>query len=85
MLLVESGILGFGIQNTAQGIRNSPNDRNPESTAWDPECKTVLDPLDMGRLKHTDIPLTTLGLKISGRNSLYVITCSCAPMILLVS
>ena len=26
-----TGILGFGIQNTAQGIRNPPNDRNPES------------------------------------------------------
>ena len=25
-----TGILGFGIQNTAQGIRNPPNDRNPE-------------------------------------------------------
>ena len=26
MLLVESGILGFGIQNTAQGIQNPTND-----------------------------------------------------------
>ena len=26
-----TGILGSGIQNTAQGIRNSLNDRNPES------------------------------------------------------
>ena len=26
-----SGILGFRIQNTAQGIRNRTNDRNPES------------------------------------------------------
>ena len=31
-LLVESGILGFGIQNTAQGIRNPTN-------VWNPECK----------------------------------------------
>ena len=30
-LLVESGFLGSGIQNTAQGIRNPPNDQNPES------------------------------------------------------
>ena len=30
-LLVESGILGFGIRNTALGIRNSTNDWNPES------------------------------------------------------
>ena len=98
----ESGNLGFGIQNTAQGIRNPTNDWNPESKL--PLTKTgiqymesaihcvgsrihknVLDSLDMGRPKHTDIPLTTSGLKINGRNSLYVITCSCAPMILLVS
>ena len=60
-LLVESGILGFGIQNTAVGIRNptedwNPESRfhwqrlysstwNPESTAWNPESKTVLDSL----------------------------------------
>ena len=31
-LLVESGILGFGIRNTAQGIQNPGNDRNPKST-----------------------------------------------------
>ena len=28
---VESGIPGFGIRNTAQGIRNATNDWNPES------------------------------------------------------
>jgi len=28
-LLVGSGILGFGIRNTAQGIRNPTNDWNP--------------------------------------------------------
>ena len=28
-LLVESGILGFGIRNTAQGIRNPTKDWNP--------------------------------------------------------
>ena len=58
-LLVESGILGFGIRNTAQGVRNPTNDWNPEfkfhwqklesstwnpeSTAWNPESKTALD------------------------------------------
>ena len=31
ILPVESGILGFGIRNTAQVIQNSPNDWNPES------------------------------------------------------
>ena len=30
-LLVESGILGFGIRNTAQGIQNPAKDWNPES------------------------------------------------------
>ena len=29
-LLVESGILGFGIQKTAQGIRNPSNDWNQQ-------------------------------------------------------
>ena len=33
--LVESGILGFGIQNTAQGIRNHTKDLNQESTKKD--------------------------------------------------
>ena len=45
-LLVESEILGFGIRNTAQGIRNPTNDWNPESkfhwqklesSTWNPE------------------------------------------------
>ena len=57
--LVESGNLGFGTQNTAQGIRN-PNKEwnleftfqwkilesstwNPESMEWDSESKTVLE------------------------------------------
>ena len=29
-LPVESGVLGFGIRNTAQGIPNPTNDWNPE-------------------------------------------------------
>ena len=57
-LLVESEILGFGIRNTAQGIRNVTDDWNsesrfhwqrlessiwnPESTTWNPESKTRL-------------------------------------------
>ena len=64
ILLLESGILGFGIGNTAQEIRNLSNDWNPESefywqildsstwnpesTAWNPESKTVLDSLKNG-------------------------------------
>ena len=35
-IFVESGILGFGIRNSALGIRNSTND-------WNTESKTVLD------------------------------------------
>ena len=31
-LLVESRILGFGIRDTARGIRNPTNDWNPKST-----------------------------------------------------
>ena len=31
---MESGILGFGIWNTAQEIRNPTNDWNPESTFY---------------------------------------------------
>ena len=60
-LLVESGILGFRIRNTAQGIRNPTNNWNPESKfhwqrlesstwnpeskEWNPESKIVLDSL----------------------------------------
>ena len=39
----KSGILGFGIRNTAQGIRNPINDWNPISK--NPESKNVLDSL----------------------------------------
>ena len=39
----KSGILGFGIRNTAQGIRNPINDWNPISK--NPESKDILDSL----------------------------------------
>ena len=39
----KSGILDFGIRNTAQGIRNPINDRNP--IFKNPESKNVLDSL----------------------------------------
>ena len=49
ILLVESGILDFGICKTAQGIRNctirdpsSTDTKKPESTMWNRESKTVL-------------------------------------------
>ena len=52
-------IFACGIRNTAQGTRNPTNDcnledfpvpliRNPKSTAWNPESKTVLDSLIWG-------------------------------------
>ena len=60
-LPVESGILGFEIRNSAQGIRNPTTDWNPESKfhcqrlesstwnlesgAWNPGSRTVLDSL----------------------------------------
>ena len=34
ILLMESGILGFGIRNTAQRIWNLTKDWNPESTFY---------------------------------------------------
>ena len=46
ILPVKSGIIGFGIRNTAQGIRNPTNKWNPESqfnchglesSIWNPE------------------------------------------------
>ena len=66
ILLMESGIPGFGIRNTAQGIWNPTNDWNseskfywqipesgtwnPESTVRNPESKTVLDSLPWGNM-----------------------------------
>ena len=64
--LMESEILDFGIQKTAQGINNSTNNGNPESKfywqrlafstwnlesiAWNPESKTVLDSPTWGEM-----------------------------------
>jgi len=42
ILIGESGILGFGIQNTAQGIRNPTYDWNQEriiNSCWNSESK----------------------------------------------
>ena len=59
--MVESETLGFGIRNTAKGIRNPTNDwnpgiqvplkKNPEFSTWNPKSrasKTVLDSLTLG-------------------------------------
>ena len=57
---MESGIIGFGIRNTAQGILNPTNDKNPaesnintsspESKVWNHEFKTVIDSLTWGEI-----------------------------------
>ena len=54
---VKSGILGFGIRNTAQGIRNPSNDCNPESKFhWNPGPKnpksTACNPQSWGELNY---------------------------------
>ena len=68
---MESGILGFGVWNTAQGIRNPTNDwypeskfhwqilesstSNPEPMTWNPESRTVLDSRYMGRFINSNL------------------------------
>ena len=57
-LPMKSGILGFGMQNTAQetGIGNPGaadkelgiHSWNPEPVGWNGECKTLLDSLTWG-------------------------------------
>lgn len=58
-----------GIRNTSQGIRNPTEDWNPESkfhrrrlesTAWNPEYKTVLDCLTWGDAWHLSVFLEAL-------------------------
>ena len=60
-LFVESGILGFGTRNPAQGFRDLANNWNPETksywqrirnpcSTWTPESKTVLDYLTWGEV-----------------------------------
>ena len=73
---MESGILGFGIWNTALGLRNPTKDWNSESkfyrrilesstwsresTAWNPESKTVQDSLTWGETYRKLACLLTL-------------------------
>ena len=38
ILFVESGVVGFGIRNSARGIRNPTNEWNPETPSTDKEC-----------------------------------------------
>ena len=77
--LVKSGILGFGIRNTAQRIWNHTKDWNPESkfyqqrpesstwnpesSAKNPESKTVLDPLTWGDYSSVSVFSNTVTKK----------------------
>ena len=77
--LVKSGILGFGIRNTAQRIWNPTKDWNPESkfyqqrpesstwnpesSAKNPESKTVLDPLTWGDYSSVSVFSNTVTKK----------------------
>ena len=70
--LVKSGILGFGIRNTAQRIWNPTKDWNPESKfyqqrpesrAKNPESKTVLDPLTWGDYSSVSVFSNTVTQK----------------------
>ena len=79
--LVKSGILGFGIRNTAQRIWNPTKDWNPESkfyqqrpesstwnlesSAWNPESKTVLDPFTWGDYSSLSVFSNTVTQKKS--------------------
>ena len=79
--LLKSGILGFGIRNTAQRIWNPTKDWNPESKfyqqrresstwnpesrAWNPESKTVLDPLTWGDYSSVSVFSNTVTKKKS--------------------
>jgi len=66
LFFVESGILGFGTRNKAQGIRNplcigignpscSGLRGNPESRTWSPESKAVVDSLTRGDIKQVSL------------------------------
>ena len=51
--ILESQILGFGIRNPAVNWNSEvPLTKNPESTAWNKESKTVLDFLTRGDIFH---------------------------------
>ena len=79
--LLKSGILGFGIRNTAQRIWNPTKDWNPESkfyqqrpesstwnpesSAKNPESKTVLDPLTWGDYSSVSVFSNTVTKKKS--------------------
>ena len=95
VLLVESGILGFGIRNTAQEIRNPTNDwntgskfnrqrlesstLNSESTAWNPESTTVLDTLMWGEHKFRPYLHPYMLMPASLVRPCYVYAYTCVP------
>ena len=73
-LLVESGILGFGIRNTAQGIRNPTYDWNPESKFhWQSPESRIWNPR-----REVHNPGLSLGFPYIG----WTITTSCTTLTL---
>ena len=71
-LMVESGIMGYGIRNTVQGMLNASDDWNleskgqlrnywnPESKAWNPDSKTVSDSLQIHGVKRASATASKL-------------------------
>ena len=62
-LPVDSGILGFRIRNSAQGVQNPDDDWHPESSTWylefivwNSESLTVLDYLSWGNITTSTSP-----------------------------
>ena len=62
-LPVDSGILGFRIRNSAQGVQNPDDDWHPKSStwyleliAWNPESLTVLDYFSWGKITTSTSP-----------------------------
>ena len=56
LLVTESGIHGCGIRN--------PQTWNPESTAWNPESKTLLDYLTWGEKELLRLVFTSDGVVV---------------------
>ena len=94
-LFRECGIMSFGMRNTAQGIRNPTNDWNPESkfnrerlesstlnsesTAWNPEFKTVLDTLTWSEHKFRPYAHPYMLMPASLVRPCYVYAYTCVP------
>ena len=95
VLLVESGILGFGIRSTVQEIRNPTKDwntgskfnrqrlesstLNSESKAWNPESTTVMETLMWGEHKFRPYAHPYMLMPASLVRPCYVYAYTCVP------